>query len=108
MLSFLNRFKYFDIPLLVATLLLAAAGLALLYATTLSDSSSGIFYRQLVFLILGLGAFFFFSVFNYHSLAKTNRILYPVLILMLIYLLVFGISVRASTRWLDFGFVRFH
>ena len=61
MFPFLNRFKYFDVPLLVCTLLLVAAGLATLYATTLSDSSFGVFYRQLIFLSLGLAAFLFLS-----------------------------------------------
>ncbi len=107
MLSFLNRFKHFDIPLLVATLLLAFAGLAILYATTLSDSSYGIFYRQLVYFGLGFAAFFFFSVFNYHTLTKANRAVYLIFLALLLYLPFFGPTIRGSKRWVDFSFFLF-
>ena len=98
MFSFFSRFKYFDTPLLAATLLLASAGLAILYATTLSDGSVTLFYRQLIFLGFGLTAFLFFSVFNYHSLAKANRVIYPIFIALLVYLPVFGSIIRSSRR----------
>lgn len=107
MRPFFSRFKYFDIPLLAATLLLAAGGLAILYATTLSDASYGIFYRQLIFLGLGLAAFFFFGVFNYHTLAKLNRVVYPIFIALLVYLPLFGSLIRSSHRWIDLGLFRF-
>ncbi len=107
MLSFLNRFKYFDIPLLVCTVLLVLAGLAALYATTLSDGNSGVFYRQLIFLSIGIAAFLFFSFYDYHALAKSNRVIYVVLLSLLLYLTLFGSFVRGGRRWLDLGFVRF-
>jgi len=107
MLSFLNRFKYFDIPLLVCTLLLAAAGLSALYATTLSDSGSAVFYKQLVLLGAGLILFFFLSAFDYHRLAKTNRIIYVVLLSVLLYLTIFGSLIKGGRRWLDFGVAAF-
>jgi rod shape determining protein RodA len=103
MLRFLNRFKYFDLPLLAATLLLVIAGLAILYATTLSQDTKAVFYRQLVFLAVGLGGFLFLSVFDYHALAKLNRAIYVVLVLLLVYISVFGLVVHGGKRWLDFG-----
>lgn len=107
MLRFLNRFKYFDVPLLAATLLLALAGMAILYATTLSDGSGGVFYRQLIFLILGLGAFFFISFFDYHGLTKLNRIFYVVIIFLLLYLLAFGTLIHGGKRWIDISLFSF-
>lgn len=107
MLSFLNRFKYFDVPLLVCTLLLVSAGLATLYATTLSDNSGSVFFRQLLFLGLGVLAFLFFSFFDYHALAKRNRVIYVVLLSLLLYLTLFGSFVRGGRRWVDFGITRF-
>ncbi len=105
--SFFRRFKYFDVPLLVATLILSAVGLAILYATTLSDLNLRIFYRQLVFFAVGLTAFFFLSVFNYRALAKTNRFIYLILVGSLVYLVFFGPFIRGSQRWIDFSFFRF-
>ena len=103
MFNFFNRFKYLDIPLLSATALLLAAGLAILYGTTLSDGSTSVFYRQLLFLAVGGGLFFFLSLSDYHALAKTNRVIYIIVILLLLYLLVFGSAVRGGRRWVDFG-----
>ncbi len=103
----LNRFKYFDLPLLAATLLLALAGLAILYATTLSDNSTTVFNRQLIFLAFGLIIFIFLSLYDYHALTKSNRIIYIVLICLLVYLLVFASPVKGGKRWIDFSFFRF-
>jgi rod shape determining protein RodA len=103
MLRYLNRFKYFDLPLLAATLLLVLSGAVILYATTLSQDTRAVFYRQLAFLGVGLGGFLFLSFFDYHALAKVNRGAYVVLFLLLFYTLIFGLAVRGGRRWLDFG-----
>ncbi len=107
MIKFLNRFKYIDIPLLVAVVLLSLSGSAILYATTLSEDSKAIFYRQLIFFILGFGGFFFFSLFDYHRLAKINRIVYVACVLLLFYVLVFGTLVHGGRRWLSIAFLGF-
>ncbi len=107
MFKFLGRLKYFDVPLLVTTLLLALAGLSILYGTTLSEGVTTIFYRQLIFFTAGLGVFFFVSYFDYHSLTKLNRVIYIIFIFLLIYLLIFGSAIRGGTRWIDLGFFRF-
>ena len=105
--NFFNRFKYFDVPLLAAILLLSLAGIAILYSITLSENSSVLFQRQLVFLAAGLVGFFFLSFYDYHSLAKTNRVIYVILVLLLLYLEIFGSIIRGGKRWLDLGFFRF-
>ena len=105
--SFFNRFKYFDISLLAATLLLSFAGLAILYGTTLSAATTNIFSRQLIFFGIGLDAFFFISFFDYHSLTKLNRVIYVIFILLLFYLAFFGVIIRGGRRWLDLGVGRF-
>lgn len=108
MLNFFRKFRYFDLPLQTALCLLLVAGLALLYSTSVAgDTGTGIFWRQPVFLALGLVCYFFFSFFDYHTLAKTNRLIYLVLILVLAYLLFFGGIIRGGRRWIDFNFFRF-
>ncbi len=104
MLKLLNKLRYFDIPLLVSCLLLCLAGLALVYSTSLSGESTSIFWKQLLFFCVGLGGFFFFSFFDYHTLAKANKIIYVIGILLLIYLLLFGPDIRGGRRWLPLGF----
>ncbi|MBI5530159.1 MAG: rod shape-determining protein RodA [Candidatus Doudnabacteria bacterium] len=107
MLNFFNRFKYFDIPLLTATLLLALAGISILYSTTLSEDSNTLFYKQLIFLGIGFGGFLFLSFFNYRTLAKANRVIYVVMVGLLLYLEIFGSIVRGGRRWIDLGFFTF-
>ncbi len=99
-----NRLKYFDTPLLIVSGLLLLIGLAVQYAVSLSGGTLEIFYRQLIFSLVGTVLFFLFASYNYHRLAKLNRIAYGVLILALIYLLLFGDPIRGSARWIDFGF----
>lgn len=105
--NFLNRFKYLDLPLLFATILLMVAGSAILYGTTLSGDSGSIFLRQIIFFVLGFGAFLFFSFFDYHTLAKTNKIIYVVFIALLLYLELFGSVIRGGRRWITLGFFNF-
>lgn len=102
--SVFSKLKYFDVPLLVVSGLLLLIGLAVQYAVSLSGDTLSVFYRQLTFSIIGTVLFFLFAFYNYHKLAKLNRIAYVVLLLALIYLLVFGGSIRGSSRWIDVGF----
>lgn len=100
----LSRLKYFDVPLLIVSGLLILIGLAIQYAVSLSSGTIEIFYRQLVFSVVGVILFLFFASYNYHRLAKNNRMVYLALILSLIYLLIFGDPIRGSARWIEVGF----
>ena len=104
MREFFKKFRLLDIPLVVAMLLLQALGLTVLYSTSLSNSSMSIFWRQLLFAGVGLGLFFVFAFYNYHNLSKANRIVYPLILLLLFYVLFFARDIRGSSRWIDFGF----
>lgn len=84
--------------------LLLLSGLTLLFSTTIGSDSAAIFWRQVLFTGMGLICFFFFSFFDYHTLAKANRVVYVIFVLMLIYLLLFGSSVKGSRRWVGLGF----
>src|SRR3989338_1198727 len=103
----LASFKYFDIPLSLASALLVLVGLAAVYSSFLGNASLSLFYRQLTFALLGIVCYFFCAFYNYHRLAKVNRFLYIAIVLVLLAVLVFGPSIRGSTRWIDFGFFRF-
>lgn len=90
--------------MLICLLLLTAAGLSILYSTSLANGSTSVFWRQAFFLGAGAAAYLFFSFFDYHTLAKTNKILYVVFIILLVYLLIFGSVVRGGKRWINIGF----
>ena len=102
-----RKFKYFDIPLLSVIFLISISGLALLYSTSFASELLNVFWRQLIFFFIGWGLFIFFCFFDYHALAKTQRWLYLLLILSLIYVLLFGQTIRGGNRWINLGFFNF-
>ncbi|HEX3099635.1 MAG TPA: rod shape-determining protein RodA [Patescibacteria group bacterium] len=101
-----SRLKYFDVPLLIVSGLLLLLGLAIQYAVSVSGDTIEIFYRQLIFSVIGVALFLLFAFYNYHRLSKINRVVYLILILSLVFLLVFGVQVRGSARWIELGFFR--
>ncbi len=104
MFSFFRKFRYFDVPLHIVAFLIAIAGLALLYSTSIvGDAGTSIFWRQALFFAVGAIAYFFFAFFDYHTLAKANRILYVALVGILFYLLIFGSLIRGGRRWVSVG-----
>lgn len=105
--SFLSRFNHFDTPLFLTVCLLVVIGLSLQYSIAISSQSMGLFYRHLLFVILGFAAYLALSFFNYQQLAKLNRIAYPLLVIVLLVVLFFSRTVRGSTRWIDFGLFGF-
>lgn len=88
---------------MLCMLLLVSAGLAILYGTTLASGNPEIFYRQLLFAATGLVLFAGFSLYDYHALSKSNRIFYVLILLLLVYLLVFGSLIRGGRRWIPLG-----
>lgn len=104
--QFFSRLKYFDVPLLIVSGLLLLIGLAIQYAVSTSGGTIEIFYRQLIFSVIGVVLFLLFAFYNYHRLSKLNRVAYIVLILALVFLLIFGVQVRGSARWIELGFFR--
>lgn len=103
-MNFLARFKYFDIPLVVAMGLLGLAGLAILYSISLSGEGLGEFWRQVGFFGVGAVLFLLLSHFDYARLTKLNRAFYLISLVLLIYLLAFGPEIRGGKRWLPLGF----
>lgn len=63
-----------------------------------------IFWRQLLFAGIGLAVYFFFSFYDYQSLSKVSKYGYIAILLLLIFVLVFGREIKGSTRWIDLGF----
>lgn len=105
MFSFFNKFKYFDQPLQLAVILLSVSGLAILYSTSLATEATSVFWRQAAFFLVGVAGYLFLSFFDYHTLAKANRVIYLIFLVLLVYILFFGIDIRGGRRWLSLGFV---
>ncbi len=104
-----QRFARVDWPVFLLALVLCGVGLLNVYSGTRVFSSSGIplFYRQLVWILLGAGFFFFFSFLGPGVIEEMAwRIFIAVVALLLVVLLV-GKVRGGAQRWLSLGFFNF-
>ncbi|SRR5258708_87284 len=75
--------------------------LVLLSLTTLFSVNTMYFKNQLVFFILGIILFYFFSQVNYHLLTFYATPVYVISLAVLFLLLLLGIESRGAVRWFD-------
>ncbi len=79
--------------------------LVTLSLTTLFSMDISLFRSQLLFFIIGIFAFLFFSQTNYKTVSIYSVPIYIISVVLLIIVLLMGIETRGSIRWLDlFGF----
>lgn len=79
--------------------------LVILSLTTLFSVDIQLFKSQLIFLIIGIFVFLFFSLTNYKTIKFYSLPVYVVSIILLIIVLIIGVETRGSVRWLEiFGF----
>lgn len=104
-----------DIILLLVTLILVTAGTVMIYSSSSAIAAErfgdGYYFlkKQMVFVILGLGAMIMLSKIPYYYLRKVAylSILLSVALLSLLLISRLGIKVGGATRWLDLGVFSF-
>ena len=100
---------HFDHLLLLFALALTAYGMVLIYSASLTpsggvrESLSGPVGRQLVFALIGVGAFFAVSRVDYRFLAQGSVGMYLGLIGALLFVITVGVQIYGSKRWIDIG-----
>lgn len=82
-------------------LILPVFVLLILSLTTLFSVSFDLFRSQLVFFVISLVAFFFFSQVNYKVFQLYGKPIYMVSIILLILVLFLGIESRGAIRWVE-------
>lgn len=86
-------------------LLLPAVVLVILSLTTLFSINFSYFRTQLIFFILSLFAYFFFSNINLEVFKPYLKPFYIISVFLLIFVLILGIKSHGAVRWLTiFGF----
>ena len=99
--------KHFDWVMLLLLVLISAMALTNLYSASLTSGEAGaasLFYKQLFFFTVGLGAICVIHLFEYQFIAKLGWILYVLVLLLLVYTRLFVDSIAGSQRWIDLGF----
>lgn len=99
-----------DKPLLVATLLLTAAGVMVLYATTVKavGVSTDVDARnQLLFAIVGVVGLVTVTAIDYRLWLRLTGLAYVSSIILLLIVDVAGKTALGATRWINLGFFQF-
>lgn len=84
-------------------ILAIVAFLTIISLLTLSGIDKEIFTNQLVNVIVGLVAFFFFAFFPYKNLQKVVWPMAGVCLILLVLPMLLGAIVRGASRWIDIG-----
>ena len=102
------RLPLLDWPMLGATALLLVIGLATVYsATTVPGAHQGLWTRQLLWLLVALGAAWVATGLHYRAHDSLAYPLYGISLLMLVAVLAVGTSAFGAKRWLELGPLRF-
>jgi len=104
-----RRFARVDWPVFLLALALCGVGLLNVYSGTRVYSSSGIplFYRQLIWILLGAGVFFFFSFLGAGVIEETAWRIFIAVVALLLVVLFVGKVRGGAQRWLSLGFFNF-
>ena len=98
----LRAWRHFDFLMLLATLLLAAFGVAMIYSTTLGTESRGgldsLVVRQIIFDVIGLVLLFALAATDYRLLRSVAPFLYGSIITALVAVQLVGRIAHGSQR----------
>jgi rod shape determining protein RodA len=102
--------KNFDWILFGVMLLLVALGLLVIYSTSFKATkliSLTDVWHQLVFAVVGFGAFLFMARTDYRTWFKLTPLLYGLTLFLLLVVIVTSHAVLGAQRWINFGFFQF-
>ncbi len=94
--------KYFNFSLLLTPLAITTIGIFVLYSIYKSTGQP-FFERQIIWLVLSLLLFFFFSLINYKFFINISPSLYLILLLVLTGLIFFGKNIAGTKSWIGIG-----
>ncbi|MFA5871690.1 MAG: rod shape-determining protein RodA [Parcubacteria group bacterium] len=96
-----------DWVIIIATLFLIGLSLAILFPISYSGEkvqlSDSHFMRQLIFAVIGIVVFLFFSFSDYRFLKGYSTVLFLVGLIFLLAVLIFGKTIRGTSGWFGVG-----
>jgi rod shape determining protein RodA len=95
--------EYFDWKTLVLVLALVGIGLISIFSATHDVNQSQIFYRQLMWGVIGFIGMMIAAMLPIRTLQRLTWVLYGVMLLVLAAILVVGSTVKGSRSWLGVG-----
>lgn len=96
-----------DLSLLLSMSGLIVFGLMAIYSATNGTGDTTLFYRQLVWAIVGVVALLFVYYNDVRFIRDNSYIFYAVGLLLLVAVLIFGKKIAGQTSWMKIGFLSF-
>lgn len=102
-----------DFMLVTTVLLLLAIGLVMVLSASSPKSlqtysnSYHLFFRQLIFAVIGLVGMYFFSKVDYRIYQRFYKLAYWLSIILLIVVLIVGTDSHGAKRWIDLEIITF-
>src|SRR5882672_12623779 len=96
-------YYHIDWAMLAGIFALCAIGLAQIFSAT--GGFTRIYYTQIYGIIIGIFAMAVCLTIDYRSLADKSHWIYLAVLLLLMYVLFFGVVRGGSRRWIDLGVV---
>ena len=97
----------FDWLLLGTVLLISALGVLQIYSSTAHTKFAGAHWKQLLWVLLGLGLLFVVSWVDYHDLLNHVPWMYLLTLALLVAVLVAGAEIAGTRRWFRVGGISF-
>ena len=104
--SMINKIQKIDLVLLLSSLLLLGVGLAVLYSISMAMPDNGgmnVFWKQVIFSVIGIAVMFFFSFTNYQIYKSRSTPLYFLTLAVLLFVIIFGLTIRGTAGWIGLG-----
>jgi len=96
-----NKYLKYFIPIIILSII---GLLSIYFSKNIADSYS-YFYRQLIYLVIGIILMLLLKKININILKRYSLLLYLFTIFLLIYVLLFGDIINGSKSWITlFGF----
>ena len=97
------RIQDFDWPLLAIVGAISLIGVMEIYSSTHASAMSGMQWKQLIWIGVGVAGMFIISQIDYHTLLDQAPILYMLGIASLLVVMVIGYSRLGARRWIALG-----
>jgi rod shape determining protein RodA len=100
-----RAFDHFESRFIAVVVAILSIGLVTIYSVTYAQQGNGLplYLKQLLWILIGAGAFLIMFVFDYHKIARLSFPLYVLTLVLLVFVLVMGKSSRGAQRWIPIG-----
>jgi len=95
------KLRGLDFPLLITSVLLSFAGIAVIYSLVFAEIDSNLALKQAVFFVVGLIIMLALANFDYRILSGSSWYIYLAIIALLVVVDLFGKTTGGATRWID-------